>query len=484
MNKNKMLIGFLCLLVTTNYAVPAFGQEQKNIEQNVIVLLAEFPDSKFPSTVEAIERLVFEDVDDIFREASSQKVSIKGGVIPTTYIMPNTLSYYDREDFDNARFLNDLIPMADKDLNFDNSWVLVYHAGKTRPTGNAIQRQGITGDGDMIFGFARIDSTFSPGITVHELAHLFGMLPDLYDTSSPVDTIRNHYQSDRFYYDLDIMAAKTHGGFSAYSKIKLGWIDEHVIEVKPGQNKIVTLTTVDSCSRGICAVKVPIDDGRYYLIEAREIIEEQNPVLQPKFEGVVVSYVDETTPSGHGPVRLLNINGYSTQFVERHTYDTDSLFVSPEHDFKVTLLSNDDYRIRIGPVESISYHTPHEVKITVKDFLNRPQDGISIDISKEDYTVMRLRTDNDGVARFNALQPGLYGITLNDCFRCIASEPTALIDPNKDSEIQLTINTFIFQVAVILVVIIIAGSIIALLLMRKHEHNARLQIEGGLEQPQ
>ncbi|MFQ5969924.1 MAG: hypothetical protein ACE5J2_05475 [Nitrososphaerales archaeon] len=472
----------LVFLLAAQYVIPVFAQQQ-TVEERVIVLLAEFPDTKFNRSAEEIEQLVFEDADTIFKQASFNKVSINGAVIPTKYMMPNTLSYYGRNNFDNSLFLNDLIAMADHDVDFNKSWVLVYHAGKTRPTGNAIFKQGITGDGEMIRGFARIDSTFSEPVTVHELAHLFGRLPDLYDTSRPVDNIRSQFQSDIFYYDLDIMGAKRHGGFSAYSRLKLGWMDQNFVEVRPGQDRMVTLRPVESCDEGVCAVKITVDDERYYLIEAREILE-QNPALNPKFEGLVITYVDESIPSGRGPVRLLNINGYSTEFVKRHAYvqNTNSLFVSPEDGFMVELLSSDDkdYNVRIAPPESISYYTPREVTITVNDFLNRAQGGIPIDISKEDYTVTRLRTDQHGVARFNALQPGLYGITLDDCFRCVTYEPNAVIDPSKDSEIELVINVFIFQVAVILVVVFIVGGIVGFLLLRKHEREARMRYEASL----
>ncbi|MFQ5941811.1 MAG: hypothetical protein ACE5KA_08970, partial [Nitrososphaerales archaeon] len=157
-------------------------------------------------------------------------------------------------------------------------------------------------------------------------------------------------------------------------------------------------------------------------------------------------------------------------------YNTDSLFISPDHGFMLT--AEDDNTIRIKPAENVSYYKPKELKIVVNDFLGRTQEGISIDISKEDYTVMRLRTDDNGIALFNALQPGPYGITLDNCFRCVASEPTAVIDASEESEIQLVINEFIFHIAMILLAVIIAGLVIGALILRRAERKARLELEA------
>ncbi|MFQ5941906.1 MAG: hypothetical protein ACE5KA_09445, partial [Nitrososphaerales archaeon] len=352
--KSQALITLLCLFTSISF-VPAFCQ-QETVEEHLIVLLAEFPDRKLGKNADDI-KLVLDEVDTLFEEASFNKLSLNSTVMPTKYMMPNTLAHYDKSSFDNTQFFRDLITMADRDINFHDSWLLVYHAGDTSPTGNAIHRQAITDDDEIIRGFARVDSTTrSIPVTLHELAHLFGNLPDLYDRSRPVGDITNQYQSDIFYYDLDIMGAKTHGGFSAYSRIKLGWFDDNVLVVKPGEDKRVMLTPVESCNDGICAVQIPVNDERYYLIESREIISKQDQALQPKFEGITITYVDESIPSGRGPVKLLNINGYSTQFIEKHAYNTDSLFISPDHGFMLTI--EDDNTIRIKPAENVSYYTP------------------------------------------------------------------------------------------------------------------------------
>jgi len=465
----------LCLLIFIQFILPTDALQTER-EQNVIVLLVEFPDAKLNYSNKEFESHMAE-VDSIFREASFNKLSVKSTVVPAKYTLVNTLSYYNRPSFDNHTFLQELIDMIDNDIDFDNSWILIFHAGRSNPTGSAIYKQLTIRDQETILGFARVDSNLLPAVTVHELAHLFGKLPDLYDRSRPIDNIRNQYMSDIFYYDLDLMGAKTHGGFSAFSRIKLGWFDStNIYEVKPGDDRTITLTPVEECKDGICVVKVLVDSRRYYLIEERMIEQRHSLILQPNFEGIVVTYVDESISSGLGPVRLMSINGYYTEYVKNTTFDSNTLFVSSEHEFMVRLVNNiDAHTIRVSPIEDVSYYEPTEVKIIVTDFLNRPQAGISMDVSKDEYVVMRLRTNDLGEARFNAIQPGPYGITLNKCFRCVDPELSAIIDPTNEKEIQITINALVFQIALLLLAVLVSVGVIIGLILRKNEREAREQ---------
>ena len=472
----KVLIIMLCLLMFIQFILPADALQTER-EQNVIVLLVEFSDAKLNHSNKEIESHMAQ-VDSIFREASFNKLSVKSTVVSAKYTMVKPLSYYNRPSFDNYTFLQELIDMIDNDIDFDNSWILVFHAGRSNPTGSAVYRQLIIRDQETILGFARVDSNLLPAVTVHELAHLFGKLPDLYDRSRGVGDIRNQYMSDIFYYDLDLMGAKTHGGFSAFSRIKLGWFDStNIYEVNPWDDRTITLTPLEECKDGICVVKVPVDSSRYYLIEERVIDQRHSLILQPKFEGISITYVDESISSGLGPVRLMSINGYYTEHVKNTTFDSNILFVSSENEFMVRLVNNiDAHTIRVSPIEDLSYYEPTEVKIIVTDFLNRPQAGISMDISKDEYVVMRLRTNDLGEARFNAIQPGPYGITLNKCFRCVDPELSAIIDPTNEKKIHITINTFVFQLALILLAVLVLMGVIIGLILRKNEREAREQL--------
>lgn len=466
---------FLLSVQSFNFA---YAEEPRN--ERVVVLIAEFPDRKFGKSIQEVEDHM-EEVNAIFQEASLGKLSIDSRVVQTKLMVDRTISFYDRGSFNNVPFLQDVVTMADQeyDVDFDNSWALIFHAGRVQPTGSAIYTNAVTEDGERILGFARMDATFLTAVTVHELAHLFGRIPDLYDRTRPVDDISNQYQSDVYYYDMDLMGAKTHGGFSAFSRMKLGWLDGHVKELDLKEEYEGSLTPVDACTDGICAIKIDVDHERYYLIEVRESID-SHPILQPGFEGLMVSYVDESIPSGRGPVRLLSVNGNPTLFIDKHPSDPDLIFASREHGFAVRNVGSDagEYMVRIENDPNASYHEPKPVRIMVGDFMKRPQGGVSIDISKGEYIVARLRTDHNGIANFQALLPGVYGATLDNCFRCVGPSLTVTFDPSEQQAISITINEFMFQLAIILIIVIAVAAVLIVIVLKRNEEEARKRMES------
>lgn len=473
MRRKSHAIALMLLLSFSSISYASATTDERTLRREVVVLVAEFTDARFSRSMQDVESLL-SDVELVFTQASSDKLRVDATLIPTKYVLRNTFSYYNRDGFDNDVFLQDLISLADKEVDFHGKWVLVVHAGEANPTGSAINSQMRTPTDETIRGTARIDSTLFTAAAVHELAHIFGYLPDLYDRFMRLGMNGKQFMNDVYYYELDIMASKTHGGFSSYSKMKLWWTCENVFTVKPGEDRTVTIFPVDSCADNqICAVKIPVDNVRYYLVEAREVVDEFSSILHPGFEGVIVSYVDESIPTGSGPVRLMSINGYLTQYAEAYVAEDDVLFASPEHNFVVSAIdTKDEYTIRIAPLENMIYHDPVEVKIRVTDDLNTPMENIPIDVTKDGFLVGRLRSDQHGVATFAAFNPGEYVLAAGDCFRC----PDTLMlyfNPEQENEIHIAIGGFMSQILVILVAVIAAGGLMAGIIIKRNGNRSR-----------
>lgn len=122
-------------------------------------------------------------------------------------------------------------------------------------------------------------------------------------------------------------------GISSFTKIRLGWIKEHQVQiVKPGETSFAMLSPL---SRGgeTLVVKIPLDDGTYYLVENRQ---------QTGFDqilpdsGMLVLKVDPQEDEGFGTVKVM-CAGASRDFVHA-TYKLElnnrNLFVDNEGLFR------------------------------------------------------------------------------------------------------------------------------------------------------
>lgn len=100
-------------------------------------------------------------------------------------------------------------------------------------------------------------------------------------------------------------------GISSFTKIRLGWIQERQVQiVKPGETSLAMLAPL---SRGgeTLAVKIPLDDGTYYLVENRQ---------QTGFDqilpdsGILILKVNPQEDEGYGTVKVMCPGG-SRDFV-------------------------------------------------------------------------------------------------------------------------------------------------------------------------
>ena len=100
-------------------------------------------------------------------------------------------------------------------------------------------------------------------------------------------------------------------GISSFTKIRLGWIKEHQVQiVKPGETSFALLAPLSAGGETL-AVKIPLDDGTYYLVENRQ---------QTGFDrilpdsGMLVLKVHPQEDEGFGTVKVMSAGG-SRDFV-------------------------------------------------------------------------------------------------------------------------------------------------------------------------
>jgi hypothetical protein len=96
-------------------------------------------------------------------------------------------------------------------------------------------------------------------------------------------------------------------GISSWTKMRLDWIDQSKIKViKPGQEVEVILCPLEDGSSEILAIKIPISETTYYLIENRQPVGFDRNLSG---SGILIMYADDNIPECRhrkAPVILMN----------------------------------------------------------------------------------------------------------------------------------------------------------------------------------
>ncbi len=127
-------------------------------------------------------------------------------------------------------------------------------------------------------------------------------------------------------------------GLSSFTKIRLGWISsEQVVRVNPGETQRVVLAPLAG-KGGILAVKVPLEGGRYYLVENRQPIH-YDKVLPDC--GMLVIQVDPDAEEGSGTAKIMDADP-STPYLQHATYRPElknrSTFIDKTHGVAIVAL--------------------------------------------------------------------------------------------------------------------------------------------------
>ena len=108
-------------------------------------------------------------------------------------------------------------------------------------------------------------------------------------------------------------------GISSFTKIRLGWITRPQVHfVKPGESSYTFLAPLSKGGETL-AVKIPLRDGTYYLIENRQPIGSDRVLPDA---GILVLKVDPEAQEGYGTVKIMNAEAGGPGFT-RATYRLD-----------------------------------------------------------------------------------------------------------------------------------------------------------------
>ena len=120
-------------------------------------------------------------------------------------------------------------------------------------------------------------------------------------------------------------------GISSFTKIRLGWISRHQVDlVMPGETRFVSLSPL-SKNGDTLVIKVPLSWGYYYLIENRQPVG-FDTVLPDS--GILILKVNPRAQEGSGTVRVMNANSnYShySQAAFRLDRGKGTIFIDKKH---------------------------------------------------------------------------------------------------------------------------------------------------------
>lgn len=320
--------------------------------QRVLVLAVSFPDYPTLPSLGLMKQNMLDEPAEYYALASKGKTQLQGE-IRGWYKLPAMLGEYkvapentkiDRQRV--RRLVEDAFNAADEDVVFDRyDHVIIVVGVETRAGvgyGSICQaaNPGTMRVGGSRYGRARMETIttrsgqrFSGGIVivaqnalvgqvVHDLAHALGgvmdgkrAIPDLYDTvlqgkvgplsykvypkftvfMGPWDVMSRHF----------IAPNLPPPGMSSFTRLRMGWIgNDQVVEMHPGESRVVKLSPLAG-NEGTLVIKVPGQDGTYYLLENRQKRRE-DPVLPAT--GLLILHVDESREDGDGIVRVVDAN--------------------------------------------------------------------------------------------------------------------------------------------------------------------------------
>ena len=385
----------LCLLALTLIAFAAeyFGAEKERqpalvVEKGVVILI-EFPDVQHNIRRAVVRERFAKGLNNYVMEMSYQCTCLDIDVTEKWYKMPATIDEYKISprnlEVDQSRIIKlieDAINAADRDVDFSRySFAVIFMGAKVSDYGmvGLCGYPGMLGwkakhllktkSGQVIQGGVAIFCYQAhTGTLFHDVAHVLGgvkdgkrMVPCLYDhdlQAQPgparqafVNSIVNMGFWDPMschFYEYNAPPP----GISSWTKIRLNWIDAAKIKVvKRGEQTELILSPLEDGAAEILAVKIPVSETAYYLVENRQPIGYDKNLPG---SGILIMHADDDIPEcrhGQAPVKIINADSTVPQ-LKGAAFDIGKkdVFVDKKNKVKIRLVEKigDSYKIDVN----------------------------------------------------------------------------------------------------------------------------------------
>lgn len=459
--------------------------------KRAVIILADFldvnftneSDSNFPSGRTLIEQRA-SNMTSYFSEVSYNKMSLQVDITNETYTLPHNMSFYADKMYE---LVQDCISQADPRINYNSyDYFLVVHAGGLVNPLAYVGLQIQTDDGKIIGSCAVLGQYYSLKDLCHETAHLLG-LPDLYlEARRP--------QGDVGCWDL--MGIGTPSQYfdgppqlSAWSRIRLGWINSSLIETVnvSDTQEIIELCDLETVPRDLQTktIKVAITSDIYYLVELR------NQILSDKnlpSNGILIYRCDDSASNEESRSVIVMDTSLSDFWPSEETHSDATLnnerllFCDPVNRIAIEVLYF--YPSPWPEIPTTSHvrvyreQTLHSLKLVL------PQNGMTVTIDDREYV-----SDEDGevvalVLGGNhtvavALPPAPFYTAIS--LRWSDGEISNPREIQVLSDVALTLFYSLNYLPIILVLSIIVAllAIVVALLNRRYRHAVSGKLSSG-----
>jgi len=313
-------------------------------EKKYIVIQADFPDTKRLFSETILSKRILDFLSAYFSQASYNQLKLNGSMTKR-YTLPHSVSYYKISprnlEVDRTKVLslvNDAVNAADDDVTFNEYNYVIIALGATNVEygmvgycavpgmlGFKSDSPIITKSGEVVSNIAVFCENAHMGTYIHDTLHMLGgvingqrMTPCLYDQDLQAKytggddwpkVLINIGFWDPLSSHIPYRKELPPSGLSSWTKLRLGWIDpDKIALVRPGETTTIRLDPLTSDDATTLAIKIPLTETTYYLVENRQPIE--SDVNLPS-SGILILYADDTVPEcrhGKAPVKIMDAN--------------------------------------------------------------------------------------------------------------------------------------------------------------------------------
>jgi len=366
----------------------------KNVagNQRTVGILVEFTDAKHSYSENEVNQLIFVNMRDYWEEVSYGNISITGETVGW-YTLRNKMAHYgadsdheiddpDRDgQTDSWRLIRDAVNLVDEAVDFEEyDHIMIVHAGIGQesnpeasdsiwsvffhdisvPTNDGVNVTSgiIVPEGELPGGIRS-----ALGVFAHEFGHSLG-LADLYMyTHRDVETLEDWSLMDHGEW-LGSPPGSCPSHLESWGRIKLGWVTPLVVQPN---GQVVSIYPLETKAGFPKAIKIPIADETYYLIEVRGKIGFDSCLPG---EGVLITHVNEARKSGEGIIRVLDSNPWTIDLHDA-AFQTGDMFEDNENQVYIRVYSRNEssYQIILSrkPIVLAKLRAPYEIFASYRD---------------------------------------------------------------------------------------------------------------------
>lgn len=296
---------------------------------DAVMVFLSFPDHRPAATPAQLAADHFPATSQFFRRASYGKFDLRPHPMRQWIQMPKTSDQYGiRRDWDNERrsnYLRDAVATADPKIDFSRYDIVYLVADPDAPGVDSDATkvvnfdQPLRADGTDIRRVVTVFEQHPPdrNVLAHETGHVFD-LPDLYHRPSD-----GKGDWDTYVGDWDVMGSQfgLAPDFFGWHKWKLGWLDSRQV-VCVQSSRDITLEPMAAvpepgASIGTRLAVIRTGENSAVAIEARSATGNDSTTCT---EGVLLYRVRNETPSGGGPVEVLDTHPRTDACWDRSVY--------------------------------------------------------------------------------------------------------------------------------------------------------------------